>query len=127
MSQRLQQKKNLRGCDQHTRFISAAIEGNFATMKKLLRKGHNINTSNDAGETAFSWCCQYNRLRSAQFLYKHGADINIILEGNVTPLDIAVCWSSTTFRTWLKSVGGVRRKDFKEWDWDRQRKLKYTH
>ncbi len=89
MRSRLRKKVNERGLDRHTRFVSAALDGNHATMKRLLAKGHDINSSNDEGETAFSWCCQYNRLRSAQFLYKHGAEVNVKLTGMQNPHDVS--------------------------------------
>jgi hypothetical protein len=125
MRRRLEKKINSRGQDSHTRFILAALKGNFSTMRKLLGKGHNINSASEEGETAFSWCCQYNKLRSAQFLYKNGADVNSQLAKKATPLDVAVCWSSPTFRIWLKSVGGIRKQKFKEWDWNPKKKLRY--
>ena len=112
MNKRQHKKENQRGEDSYTRFVSAAIEGNQRRMQKMLCKGFDINSSNEAGETAFSWCCQYNKLRSAQFLYKHGANVNVELLGVSTPLDIAVCWASPHFRSWLILVGGVRKKGF---------------
>ena len=117
MHSRLRKKVNERGQDRRTRFISAALDGNHATMKRLLAKGHDINSSNDEGETAFSWCCQKNKLRSAQFLHKNGADINHELNGQITPLDVACCWASPAFRCWLRSVGGQRNASWGEWEW----------
>ncbi len=86
-------------------------------MKRLLAKGHDVNHANEEGETAFSWCCQYNKLRSAQFLYRNGADINRPLNSGITPLDVASCWASPGFRKWLKSIGGERKGDWEEWSW----------
>jgi hypothetical protein len=130
-------RKKQRASCQYTNFVSAAVEGNFKRMKKMLSKGFDIDTANESGETAFSWCCQYNRLRSAHFLYKNGANINVELLGAENPhdpsaereksfpLDIAVCWASPHFRRWLKSVGGRRMKDFPEWEWPPKEKLKW--
>ncbi len=121
MRSRLRKKVNARGIDRHTRFIFAALEGNHATMKRILKKGHDINSANDEGETAFSWCCQNNKLRSAQFLYKHGADINHELCGKITPLDVACCWASPGLRDWLRSIGGRRNTSWEEWEWPPRR------
>ena len=110
-------RKNMRHLDRQSQFVSAALEGNHAMMKRLLARGHDINKANEEGETAFSWCCQYNKLRSAQFLYKNGADINRPLSSGITPLDVASCWASPGFRKWLRSIGGQRKGDWKEWTW----------
>ena len=116
-------RKSMRTQDRRSKFIAAALEGNHATMKRLLAKGYDVNEANEEGETAFSWCCQYNKLRSAQFLYSNGADINRPLSSGLTPLDVASCWSSPGFRKWLKSVGGYRNRDWEEWSWPRSPRL----
>jgi len=123
MRARLCKKKNMSGLDRHTRFISAALEGNYATMRRLLATGHDINSANDEGETAFSWCCQYNKIRSAQFLYRNGADINLLLSGGITPLDVAYSWASPAFRKWLESVGGERKTNYEAHPWPPAMKL----
>ena len=102
--------------DNRTIFIQAALAGDFGLMKKMLDKGHDVNDASD-GETAFSWCCDRNALASAKFLYEHGAEVNLVIGANAMPLDIAVCRSSPEFRSWLRSVGATRLKDFNEWDW----------
>jgi ankyrin repeat protein len=113
----MRNRKIMRSLDRRSRFVSAALEGNHAAMKRLLAKGHDVNDSSEDGETAFSWCCQSNKLRSAQFLYKNGADINRRMTNGTTPLDVASCWASPGFRKWLKSVGGERAGDWEEWPW----------
>ena len=111
--------------DQYGKFIQAALEGNQKRMLAMLRNGFDINSANEEGETAFSWCCQYNKLRSAKFLYKHGADVNLELSGGTMPLDVAMCWSSPHFRRWLELIGGQRLKDFCGWSWPPAEKQKW--
>ena len=127
MKKRLSKKLNQLGHDPFTRFICAALEGNQKRMCEMLSKGYNINESNENGETAFSWCCQYNKLRSAKFLYRNGANINALIDKKATPLDIAVCWSSPYFRKWLKSIGGERKKDFEAWKWPPSTKINWKN
>jgi len=110
---------------QRTKFIQAALKGNLKRMAKMLSNGFDINNKNEDGETAFSWCCQFNKLKSAKFLYENGADINIELKGVATPLDIAMCSSSPYFRKWLKSIGGKRLKEFEGWPWPPAQKHKW--
>ena len=101
----------------YDRFVDAALADDLTTLAAMLREGHDINQANEAGETAFSYCCAYKKLAAAKYLYENGADINTVDQGNGTPLDWAVCWSAPEFRSWLRSVGGKRNEDHPDWDW----------
>lgn len=92
----------------YTLFVQAALSEDLERLQQMLDGGFDINHSEDDGETAFSWCCEKNVLRSAQFLHANGADINAPLGGVTSPLDVAVCRASPEFRSWLRSVGGKR-------------------
>lgn len=91
--------------------------GHLGTMRVLLECGVNVNWSNDDGETAFSYACAYNQFEAARILYTHGAEINSVDSSGGTPLDCAVCHGEPNFRSWLRSVGGVRKFDWDEWPW----------
>jgi len=97
--------------------IFAACEGKVHCLSMMIELGAEVNYQNESNETPFSFACADNQLESAKILYKYGANINTVLPGNATPLDVAVCWTPPEFRNWLRSVGGIRGKDFAEWPW----------
>lgn len=97
--------------------IFAACEGKVNCLLIMIELGADVNYENDCGETPFSFACADNQLESAKILYQCGANINHVLPGNATPLDVACCWTPPKFRNWLRSVGGIRGKDFSEWPW----------
>ena len=53
-------------------FVDAALAEDLTTLAAMLREGHDINQANEAGETAFSYCCAYNKLAAAKYLYEKG-------------------------------------------------------
>lgn len=91
--------------------------GHLATMQVLLESGVNVNWANHGGETAFSYACARNQFAAAKILHAHGADINSVDSSGGTPLDWAVCHGEPDFRSWLRSVGGVRNFAWDEWPW----------
>jgi hypothetical protein len=90
---------------------TAASSNDVNDVRRLLDDGEDINATNESGETAFSYACANDALEVAKLLYAHGANINTVDNGGGSPLDWAVCWSSTEFRDWLKGVGGTRHDD----------------
>lgn len=97
--------------------ILAASEGKIHSLCILLELGASVDIANEDGETAFSFACCNNELKIAKTLHSYGANINTTDRGGGTPLDWAVCHASPTFRTWLRSVGGVRNSRSPEWPW----------
>lgn len=95
----------------------AAREGKCGSVLVLIQLGADVNYMNENGETPFSFACARNHLQAAKLLHKHGANVNEVVCGESTPLDIAVCWASPDFRSWLMSIGGIRKQDFAEWPW----------
>jgi ankyrin repeat protein len=100
--------------------VEAVIANNVARIAALLNRGQDINARNERGETAFSFACANNALRSAKLLASRGADINTVDAGGGSPLDWAVCWSSPEFREWLIDLGGRRHDEsYEPWVWPR--------
>jgi len=100
--------------ESYYKFIDATLAEDFEAMRAMLDEGHDVNASNEDGETAFSYCCAHNKLKAAKLLVSHGAEINTVDKGGGSPLDWAVCWSSPEFRQWLTEIGGKRHDDSHE-------------
>ena len=96
--------------------LEASRGGKLECMTALIDLGADVNFTNEDNESPVSFACARNQLKSAKLLYSHGADLNQPSNG-ASPLDIAVCWASPGFRTWLRLVGAVRLQDFAEWSW----------
>jgi ankyrin repeat protein len=87
-------------------FRSLALNEDVEGMGRMLAKGFDVNTANDAHETVLMHCCANNRLRAARFLAGRGANINLADAGGGTPMDYAVRYASRDFQDWLSRVGG---------------------
>ncbi|PCJ56931.1 MAG: hypothetical protein COA79_17485 [Planctomycetota bacterium] len=98
-----------------TVLIDSSSVGDLKLAKELIEFKPNINHKNNSGETAFSFACARDEFEMAKFLYEHGAEINTVDNGGGTPLDWAICYASPEFRTWLKSIGGIRKSTHEEW------------
>jgi ankyrin repeat protein len=86
--------------------VDAVIANDVALIAQLLDAGHDVNSRNENGETAFSYACAYDAFDAAKLLHARGADINTIDKGNGSPLDWARARSSREFYAWLESIGG---------------------
>ncbi len=91
--------------------------GQLNTLRVLLESDAPVGWANEDGETAFSYACSRNQFDAAKLLFQHGANINSVDSSGSTPLDWAVCHGHPDFRTWLKTIGGVRNFDYDEWPW----------
>ena len=99
-------------------WLSVASQlGHLASIRVLLERDVNVNWANHDGETAFSYACARNQFAAARILHSHGAEINSVDSSGGTPLDWAVCHGKPEFRSWLRSVGGVRNFEWDEWPW----------
>lgn len=87
-------------------FRSLALNEDVEGMGLMLAEGFDVNTPNDAHETALIHCCANNRLRAARFLAGRGANINLADAGGGTPMDYAARHASREFQDWLSRVGG---------------------
>ena len=86
-----------------------ALDEKIPSMAGMLASGFDVNTANDAHETAFIHCCANDRLLAARFLVSRGADVNLADHGGTTGLDFARRHASRDFCNWLARVGGRAR------------------
>ena len=80
-------RRNERG---ETLLHLAAIKGDIASLKKLIKDGAQVGLKDYAGWTALHEACNHGELEAAKLLIKHGAEVNVPgFEGD-TPLHDAV-------------------------------------
>ena len=81
------------GCAQPTaeQLIRA---GDTNGLVKLIDSGPNINKRDAAGYTPLHWAAYCGNLSCAQILVQHGANMEAVENGGLTPLMVAVCYSA---------------------------------
>ena len=80
-------RRNERG---ETLLHLAAIKGDIASLKKLIKDGAEVGLKDYAGWTPLHEACNHGELEAAKLLIKHGAEVNVPgFEGD-TPLHDAV-------------------------------------
>jgi hypothetical protein len=67
----------------------AAMDGDAARVKELLRKGANVNASVADGWTPLHLAAAEGHADAAKLLLEHGADVNARTKDGVTPLHLA--------------------------------------
>lgn len=66
---------------------SAALNGEYERVEKLLNKGWDPNKRDKSGYSAMHYACRSNHKGVAKLLLEHGADVNITTRsGGATPL-----------------------------------------
>jgi len=68
------------------RLVTAAAEQDKATVRALLKKGVDVNTTRADGATALLWATHWNDLETVDLLLKAGAKVNAADDHGVTPL-----------------------------------------
>ncbi|MDN7245557.1 ankyrin repeat domain-containing protein [Planococcus shenhongbingii] len=71
---------------QRGEMVWAIFYGQTDKVRKLIRKGADVNEADDSGFTPLRWAVQEGQLDIVQLLLSHGADINAIDEEGQTPL-----------------------------------------
>jgi ankyrin repeat protein len=71
---------------QDVRLVTAAAAQDKATVRALLKKGVDVNTTRADGATALLWAAHWNDLETVDLLLKAGANVNGADDHGVTPL-----------------------------------------
>ncbi len=69
--------------------MRAALEGETATVERLLESGTNVNKSDDEGRTALMFAVTNIHRDTAKRLLEHGADVNAAANDGSTALLLA--------------------------------------
>jgi hypothetical protein len=67
-------------------------DGDTDRVRKLLRKGANVNARNEYGWTPLHWAALYGHADVVRLLLEHGAEVNARDENGQTPLHEAASW-----------------------------------
>jgi ankyrin repeat protein len=87
-------------------FRTLALDQDTDAMGVMLDDGHDVDTVNDARQTALMHCCANNRPRAAKFLVARGAAVNLSDHGGTTAMDFALRHASRDLCDWLAAAGG---------------------
>jgi hypothetical protein len=91
-------------------------EGKYATVKRLITAGYNLNTRNDWGETPLHIAVASGHLQIARDLISYGAEVNAESGDGITPLRLAIRMKSyTVTRELLKHKASMRDIMAEEW------------
>jgi ankyrin repeat protein len=71
---------------QDMRLVTAAAAQDKATVRALVKKGVDVNTTRADGATALLWAAHWNDLETVDLLLKAGANVNTADDHGVTPL-----------------------------------------
>lgn len=74
----------------HTPLMVAALEGETATVKRLLSGGADVNERDEGGRTALMFAVSNRHGDCAKALLEHGADLNAKANDGATALILAV-------------------------------------
>lgn len=77
------------------KFLSAAIDANTHLLSELIEVGVDINSRNEAGQSALMLASKYGQLEVVRFLLAKGATVAGKCNANMTALDYAVRESYT--------------------------------
>lgn len=73
-----------------TRVVDAAMKGDIAAVRTLLKQGADVNTAQGDGMTALHWAAMKDQVEMAQMLLYAGANVHAVSRiGNITPLSVA--------------------------------------
>jgi ankyrin repeat protein len=85
--------------------LLAAREGRVNAVRYLLDQGADVNTRDNAGNTALAEATYYAQIPVIKELLARGANINVLTNGG-TPLDIALSKNESAVIDLLKHYGG---------------------
>ncbi len=85
--------------------VTAAYEGEYELVKRLVAKGADVNVTNENGETAVIVAAESGYDAIIEFLITHKANVNIKDNDGDTALDIAKYHGNKSTVNLLLSVG----------------------
>ena len=85
--------------------LSAAREGDVATLQSLLEKNVDVNETRADGSTALTWAVYRDNTRMVDLLLGAGADVNVATDYGVTPLALACANANTAVVKSLLDAG----------------------
>lgn len=65
------------GCASQTPLIKASVNGDAATVKRMINEGANVNETDSRGMTPLLYALQNNNIESVEYLLKNNANVNI--------------------------------------------------
>jgi ankyrin repeat protein len=86
-------------------FRTLALDQDTDAMGAMLDGGFDVDSVNDAHQTALMHCCANDRPRAAKFLVARGAGVNVADHGGTTAMDFALRHASRDLCDWLASAG----------------------
>jgi ankyrin repeat protein len=72
--------------DENATLMMASDRGDLSRVQQLLREGVDVNERTSNGETALHYAAQSKNVLVVQALIQAGADVNVKMTGDVTPL-----------------------------------------
>ncbi len=93
--------------DDGTPLMSAAADGDLATMRCLLDYGADPNARNGRNELPLGFACSYEQWDAARLLVERGADVNGIENEGRTHLDWVMIGNKEPGIQLLRSLGGL--------------------
>jgi ankyrin repeat protein len=91
-------------------------EGKYATVKRLITAGYNLNTRNDWGEMPLHLAVSSGHLQIVRDLISYGAEINAETGDGITPLRLAIRMKNYVFiRELLKYKACMKDIMAEEW------------
>ncbi|MEW6347707.1 MAG: ankyrin repeat domain-containing protein [Thermodesulfobacteriota bacterium] len=85
--------------------IRAADKGNVAEIKRLLKKGADVNGTDEEGQTALMWAAMWGYVAVMKALIDHGADIHVKTDDGATALTCASSMGQEEARKFLLERG----------------------
>lgn len=90
--------------------FNAIKKNKIEKVKKLYKKGYNLESKNESGNTALLEAIRYKRKEIAIFLIENGADVKVKTKGGATPLHWAVSLDIDIVKMLLKKGADINAK-----------------